>query len=214
MHNYPIYILNVEISPTETLKLELNEEQSMFYLGRLPQHCSRNNLFNVLELVKKNRPYHEIDFFEKIVLQTKNEYYKMSFQAIPAEPKADQSNETKELFKDIRITPERDRFLVLVCYEGTIVSPSHFCGKHFHVLGGNGVRQSTIYKWAYLDDVYKQLGLTPMDPELSKQIHAQAKAESETEKRAEPSIKILEVIVEVLKEVTKDGSNEPKRPFH
>lgn len=207
MKNIAIYTLNIKISSAETLTMELNQEQSDFYLGRLPVLCSRNNLFNVLELVKKNRPQNEIDFFEKIALQTKNEEYYIDIKPI----ETNNTKQSNEIFKDMSITPDKERFLVLVCYQGTIISPAHFCGKHFHHLRDNAIRKSSIHKWAYQDDVFKQLGITPMEPEQLKQVHKKVTEEVRAENRSGPGIKVLEVIVEVLKEA---AENQPKRPFH
>lgn len=215
MNHYPIYKLSIAISTTEIQEMELNEEQSNFYLGRLPSHCSRNNLFNVLELVKKNRPQNEIDFFEKIALQTKNESYKIEIEAIPSIPLTDYSSKTNsDIFHPISMKPEADRPLIIICYDNTIFSPVCFCGEHFHIANDSGIRTNTIYKWAYQDQFVNQLAIEPINPEIAKKIDEELKAERAAQKK-HGSHTILEILTEALKDFARDLENDkPKRPYH
>ncbi len=209
MKNHPIFKLTIEISPTENHTMLLNEEQSNFYIGRLPSRCSRTNLFNALELVKKNRPQDEIDFFERIALQTKNESYKIEFEGIPV---LDASKKSESLFKDVRIKPEKIRNLIIVCYDNRIFSPVIFDGENYRIFDGkNCIRPNTIHKWAYEEEVFQKLGLKSIDPELAKQIHSQVETDRKEERKNNAGVKVLEVILEVLKEAAEE---QPKRPFH
>lgn len=208
MKNTTIFVLMIEHAPNEAHELELDEEQSNFYMGRIPQRCSRNNLFNVLNLVKQSRPQAEIDFFENIVLLTKNEYYKVGFKAVPAIAK----HEPEPLYKDIRITPQVNRDLILICYDNTIVSPVRFCGRHFHSgVAHKAIRPNAIYKWAYREDFAKKFNLPAMDPELSKQIDEQITEET---KQQSSGTTLLEIILEVVKDIADEQKNKTNKPIY
>jgi len=213
MKNHPIFKLTIGISPTESQFMLLNEEQSNFYIGRLPSHCSRTNLFNALELVKKNRPQEEVDFFERIALQTKNESYKIEIEAIPA---FDASKQPESLFKDVRIKPEKNRSLVIACFDDTLISPVFYDGQNYRLFDTkSGVRPSTIHKWAYEEDVFKKLAIESIAPELAKQIHNQVETErKEQQQRKAAGTQVLEMILEVLIEADKDAQQKNKRHFH
>lgn len=214
MKSHPIFKLSIVISTTNIQQMDLNEEQSNFYLGRLPSHCSRNNFFNVLELVKKNRPQNEIDFFERIALQTKNESYQINIEGIPAISLNESSESNLNIYKPVSIKPEADRPLVVICYDNTIYSPVRFCGKHFHILDNSGIRTKTIYKWAYQDELFNQLAIEPIDPELAKKIEDELEAERAAHKKRGPHT-ILDILAEALKDFAKDLENDqPKRPYH
>lgn len=210
MNDKALYLLHITVDENDVRTMPLTDDQAYFYSGKLPTHCSRSRLFAALEKVQQSRPQQEIEFFEKIALQTKNEFYEVSIEAIPVVQEFGFSS-ANSIYKDIRIKPEKNRPLVLICYDNTIVSPVRYCGEHFHVFGNSGVRPNTIYKWAYEDQFFNQLGIDPIDPNLAKKIDDQVKTERSAESDSKSNTTIIDVIIEVLKDISNE---KPKPPFH
>lgn len=207
MNEIPLEQLTIKVDENDIRTMPLTKDQARFYSGRFHVKCSRAKLFEVLAKVYELRPQNEIDFFEEILLKTKNEFYEVSFDSIPAIQALNQN----DIYKDGSVIPERNRPLVLICYDNTIVSPVRYCGEHFHVFGNSGIRPNTIYKWAYEDQFFNQLGIDPIDPELAKKIDDQVKTERTAESDSKSNTTIIDVIIEVLKDISNE---KPKPPFH
>lgn len=206
MKDEALYQLKIKVDENDIRTMDLTEEQGFFYSGKFQNNCSRSHFFDALAKVYKSRPQAEIDFLENIVLLTKNEFYEVSIEAIPVMMAFNQN----DIYKDGSVIPERNRPLVVICYDNTIVSPVRYCGEHFHTIGNSGIRPKTIYKWAYQDQFFNQLGIEAIDPALAKEIDEQITAEKNAKSKTTATT-IFEVIVEVLNDISNE---KPKRPYH